>query len=195
MSRAGVLLGVVAVAAVAGGVWWLQQPSDNAGEGPAPVPVADGEPMPPRPPSVPREIAPPATAAPAPREAVASADDVRIPIPTDWPGGLRIQVPDVPESLEVTGEKLRDALLATPGLYVRWASAAVRDAFLKGKVRVPRELTMTPAGAPPEARGAPLPMILGAIEQAGFSARLEPPVLRISEGGAAPPRDQPSPPR
>ena len=100
----------------------------------------------------------------------------------------------MPESLEVTGEKVRDALVATAPLYVRWSTESVRDAFLKAKVKMPRELRMTPPGAPPEARGAPLPMIMSVIEQAGFSARLEPPVLRISEGGT-PPRDQPSPPR
>jgi hypothetical protein len=156
------------------------------------MPVGDTEPLPPRPPSTHREITLP-TVAPPPKEAVASADDARIPVPTDWPPALRIQVPDVPESLEVTGEKMRDALTATPMLYVRWGSEAVRVAFLKAKVKLPPHLRVTPAGAPPEARGAPVAMILGAIEQAGFSARLEPPVLRILEAGAAPPPDQPGP--
>jgi hypothetical protein len=188
MSRGVSPLVVVAlVAVVGGGAWWFLQSEGPAGEGPAPV--TDGEPMP-RAVRTPREVAVAPT--PPPKEAVASEDDGRIVRPPEWPGGLRIQVPDVPESLEVTGEKVRDALMATPLLHVRWASEAVRDEFLKAKVKLPRELILVPAGAPPEARGAPVMMIVGAIEQAGFSARLEPPVLRIGEKRPAPP-DQPLP--
>ena len=191
MSRAGVVLTVVAVAAVAGGVWWLQQSTDGAGDGPAPVPVGDGEPIVPRNPSLPREIT---LAAPPPKEAVESADDRRIVVPTEWPDGLRVEVPDVPPSLMVRGEKLRDALVATAPLYVRWSSDAVRDAFLKARIKLPPHLLALPADAPPEARGVPLATIVGLIERAGYSARLEPPVLRISEAAPPlPPPDQSTP--
>src|SRR5262245_7600730 len=117
MSRTVGLLAVLTVAVVGGGLWWLQQPTDGAGEGPAPVATPDAEPIVPRAPSMPRELTVP-KAAPPPREAVASADDARIPVPTDWPGGLRVLIPDVPDSLEVSGEKVRDALVATEPLYL-----------------------------------------------------------------------------
>lgn len=187
MSRGARPLAVVVLVAVAGGAtWWALRPGEPAGNGPTPVDTGEGPPTP-RTPSPPREVA--VAAAPPPREAIASADDARIPVPTDWPGGLRIQFPDVPPSLEVTGEKVRDALMATPGLHLRWSSEAVRDAFLKAKVKLPAQLIAAPPDAPPEARGAPMPMIVGSIEQAGFSARLDPPVLRISEK-KDPPSDQ-----
>ena len=173
---------VVAVLAVAGAAWWALRSGESAGDAPTPIDTGEG-PSPTRTPSTHE----PATATPkavVPKEAIASADE-RVPLPPDWPAALRIQVPDVPESLEVGGGKLRDALVATPLLHVRWASEAAREAFVKAKFTVPHELTM------PQSRGAPMPMIQGAIRQAGFSAELEPPVLRIGEPGSAPARDQP----
>jgi hypothetical protein len=170
-----VLLVVVALAVAAAGGWWLLKDGARSEEGPAPLSGSDGD----LPKMGPAMGAPQAERpAEAPREAVAAEGERRIPVPEDWSAALRIQVPDVPESLEVTGEKLRDALLATRNLYVRWSSDAVRDAFLKAKVRLSPEVRMPPG----EPRGAPITMVVASITQAGFSAELDPPVLRIAEG-------------
>ena len=183
-SPLALLLVVAALAAVGAGGYWLLRDGARPEEGPAPVSGPDDE--------IPRMA--PAMGAPqvprpadVPREAIAAADERRIPVPEDWPANLRILVPDAPESLEVTGEKMRDALLATPNVYVRWSSEAVRDAFLKAKVRLSPEVLM-PRG---QARGSPIMMVVGSITQAGFSAELDPPVLKIGEGKPDPNPVQP----
>jgi hypothetical protein len=174
-----VVIGAVVVAGA--GTWLALRPNEPAGNAPTPIDTGEG-PSPTRAPDPAHELATPA--AKAPKEGIASADE-RIFLPPDWPPALRIQVPGVPESLEVSGAVLRDALVATPLLHVRWESEAAREAFVQAKFRMPRELTM------PESRGAPLPMLQGAMREAGFTADLDPPVLRIRRGVADAPRDQP----
>ena len=179
------LLLVVLVVAVAGaGGYWLLRDGGRPEEGPTPLSGPEGE-LPRMGPAMGAPQAPRMEA--PPREAVASADERRIPTPEDWPGMLRIKVENVPESLEVTGEKLRDALLATPSLHLRWSSESVRDAFLKATIRLSPEVNM-PRDAP---RGAPITTVMGSIVQAGFSADLDPPVLKISEGKPLPSPVQP----
>src|SRR5437868_8596119 len=98
---------VVGVLVVGGVAWWALRPSEPAGNGPTPVDTGEG-PSPARPPDPSHQLATPSAL--PPKEAVAVPEE-RLPVPPDWPGGLRIQVPDVPETLEVTGERLRDAIV------------------------------------------------------------------------------------
>ena len=165
------LLFLVGLSIAAGAAWYFLRPSEPQvvlpdGTGGA-FPAARAG-----------DVPKPVELSKAPRESLLEESET-LPEMALRPGEVRIRLPTVGDDGIATGEQIRSALLEVPGLYLRWESAAAKEAFLAAKIRVPPN-----AYSPRDnALGAMLPVLVGAIREAGWKARFEAPRIVI---GAAP---------
>ena len=75
------------------------------------------------------------------------------------------------------GDRIREALLEMRGLYLRWESLEVKEAFLRAEVRLPDGVPLAATDESPA--GVPLPLLLKMLPRSGFRAQMRPPMIRI----------------
>jgi hypothetical protein len=174
---------VAAAAAVAGAGWLLLREQDDAPED-EPAPQVEAPPARP----VEREDAAPVTPRPrspadAPREALYDPSE---DLPAA-PPGLQERLVSIPDGgraddhrVVADGRQVRAALLAIPGLYLRWQDERVKDRFLATRHLLPPDAAPLPGGQGPA--GSPLVAFAGIASNDDFRLVLRPPALLVGEG-------------
>ncbi len=88
-----------------------------------------------------------------------------------------LDLPSLPETGIVGGDRIREAILEVRGLYLRWESPELKEAFLRSEVHLPGGMQVAATEERPA--GVPLPLVLGMLPRFGFRAQVRPPMIRI----------------
>jgi hypothetical protein len=138
-----------------------------------PVEPGDGSPVAPR----------PTSPADAPREALYDPSE---DLPAA-PPGLQERLVSIPDAgraddhrVVADGRQVRAALIAIPGLYLRWQDERVKDRFLATRHLLPPDSAPLPGGEGPA--GSPLVAFAGIASNDDFRLVLRPPALLVGEG-------------
>lgn len=128
--------------------------------------------------------------APPPREGIYDPAE-RFPSPGSDFRPPRLHIPSMSDADPVGGDRIREALLAVPGLYLRWDSTEVKDAFLRAELQLPAGVATDATEEVPA--GLPLKFALQLLAPSGYRAQVRLPMVRIlrlerSGSGRLPPR-------
>ncbi len=156
-------------------LWAAFGPEPGAPVGPEDVPLDAVVRSPaPRPPSPPDRRLP--ERAPPPREGIYDPRE-EFPSAGEEFAGKRLFIPSMAQTQTVRGDRVREALLALPGVYLRWDSAEVKESFLRTELRLRPDVGMDATEWHPA--GAPIRPAFELLESVGFRAWIRPPLVRI----------------